>query len=292
MDSYKSQRLFFVLSAFLQLVRFQNLLIMALTQYLTAIFLVGPKTDWILYVKNPELFLLVFSTCLIAGAGYIINDYYDVKIDAINKPQRLIIDRVIRRREAILLHFLFSIFGVLMSLVVSYKIGLVTLLATSLLWYYSNDMKRRPLSGNLAVAVLSGLAVFIVAFLFKKNFLLVGVYAIFSMLLSVIREIVKDMEDIKGDHVFGCNTLPIKLGLRKTKLIVYFFTSILALFNITLALYFKELNFFKVLAFCVVIFSLLFMYFLYRADTRKAYSELSLMCKIMMLFGIISMIWI
>ncbi|HTF81059.1 MAG TPA: hypothetical protein VL947_05025, partial [Cytophagales bacterium] len=95
MVDYKRKRLFFVLVAFLKLVRIGNLLIMALTQYLTAIFLVGPKSDWMRYMKDPELFLLVFSSAMIAGAGYIINDYYDVKIDAINKPQKMVIDRVI-----------------------------------------------------------------------------------------------------------------------------------------------------------------------------------------------------
>ena len=291
MVDYKRKRLFFVLVAFLKLVRIGNLLIMALTQYLTAIFLVGPKSDWMRYMKDPELFLLVFSSAMIAGAGYIINDYYDVKIDAINKPQKMVIDRVIRRREAILLHFLFSFFGILTATVVSLKIGAVTLLAAVLLWYYSNDMKRRAFSGNLAVAALTGLAVIVVALLYKSNYFLVSVYAIFSIIISIIREIIKDMEDLKGDQTFGCKTLPIILGVRRTKIIVYVFAIILVAYNFYVA-YELQLNVFKGLAYFLTLFALLFSYYLYQADTKKSYSELSFSCKIILLFGVLSMIWV
>lgn len=292
MVDYKRKRLIFVLVAFLKLVRITNLLIMALTQYLTAIFLIGPKQNWVEIIKNPELFLLVFASTMVAGAGYIINDYYDVKIDAINKPKKMIIDRVIRRREAILLHFLFSFFGILTATVVSYKIGLITAFAAFLLWYYSNDMKRRAFTGNLAVATLSGLAVIIVAFLYKKNYAIVAVYALFSILISIVREIIKDLEDMKGDSNFGCKTLPIRLGPRKTKLIVYLFLALLSVFTIYVSCYFKEINTFRALAFFINIFAILFSYFLYKADTKKAYSELSFACKMIMLFGILSMVFL
>jgi 4-hydroxybenzoate polyprenyltransferase len=291
MVDYKRKRLLFVLFAFLRLIRIGNLLIMAFTQYLTAVFLIGPKSDWVKFLKNPELFLLVFSSCMIAGAGYIINDYYDVKIDAINKPHKMVIDRIIRRREAILLHFLFSFFGILMATVVSFKIGFVTLLAAVLLWYYSNDMKRRAFSGNLAVAALTGLAVIVVALLYHQNYFLVSVYAIFSIIISIIREIIKDMEDLKGDQTFGCKTLPIILGVRKTKLIVYAFAFILVIYNFYVA-YELNSNVFKGLAYFLTLFAALFSYYLYQADTKKSYSELSFSCKIILLFGVLSMIWV
>lgn len=280
-----------VLFAFLRLVRIVNLLIMALTQYLTAIFLVGPKHDWLRIVKNPELFLLVFSSCMIAGAGYIINDYYDVKIDAINKPSKVVIDRIIRRREAILLHFIFTFFGILTSLVVSYKIGLVTLCAAVVLWYYSNDMKRRMLTGNLAVAALTGLAVMIVALFYHKNYYLVFVFSMFSILASIIREIIKDMEDMKGDQSFGCNTLPIVLGVRKAKIVVYTIAVSLVLFTYT-ASYFSEFAIFDFLSYLMTIIMSLFCLKLYSADTKKAFSLLSLYCKLIMLIGILSMVFV
>lgn len=292
MVDYKRKRLLYVLFAFLRLVRIGNLLIMALTQYLTAIFLVGPKSDWVKYLKDPELFLLVFSSTMIAGAGYIINDYYDVKIDAINKPHKMVIDRVIRRREAILLHFLFSFFGILTATVVSLKIGAVTLLAAILLWYYSNDMKRRAFSGNLAVAALTGLAVLVVGLLYARtNFFLVSIYAVFSIIISIIREIIKDMEDLKGDQTFGCKTLPIILGIRKTKIVVYLFALILVAYNFYVA-YELNLSVFKGLAYFLTLFAALFSYYLYQADTKKSYTELSFSCKIILLFGVLSMIWV
>src|ERR1700755_641340 len=123
----------FTLSALLRLTRFWNLLIIGLAQYFTAFFLIGRETltDW-------KLFVLSASTMIIAAAGYIINDYYDVKIDLINKPERVVVGRGISRRYAILLHTALNAVGILFGLVLNWRIGVVNFFSVFLLWLYSN----------------------------------------------------------------------------------------------------------------------------------------------------------
>lgn len=288
MGNYKGKKLAWMLVGFLKLIRVFNLLIISFTQYMVAIFLIGPKKNWYETLIDTKLFLVVVSTFLVAAAGYIINDYYDVKIDAVNKPKRMVIDRIIRRREAMLLHFVLSFLSVLLACAVSFKIGAITVISAFILWYYSNDMKRKAFMGNLAISLLTGLALWVIAIYYNKGYEYVGIYATFSILISLIREILKDMEDIKGDESFGCRTLPIVIGVRNTKRVVYVISILLVVYHFVVA-YFYQIQLLKILAYFMFIIIGLFNFYVYRADTRKLFSELSFACKLIMLGGVLSM---
>lgn len=274
----------FTLSGFLKLTRFWNLLIIALAQYFAAVFLEqhASLADW-------RLFVLSLSTVIIAAGGYIINDYYDVKIDLINKPERVVIGKEVNRRFALLFHSLLSMSGVALGFLLNWRIGAINFLSAFLLWWYSNDLKRQPFVGNFVVALLTGLSVLLINVLYKENHPFVIIYSIFAFAITLVREIVKDMEDLKGDNSFGCRTLPIVLGIRKTKMILYlllvvFITTVtmIGYFYLSLALYY--------LLFILVVPSLLLTITLARADTKKDFYLLSQMCKVIMLLGIGSMV--
>ncbi|MCE2734732.1 MAG: geranylgeranylglycerol-phosphate geranylgeranyltransferase, partial [Flammeovirgaceae bacterium] len=198
-------------SAMLRLTRFGNLLIIGFAQTATAFFLVGSHT-W----QTFSLWLLSSSTIIIAAAGYIINDYYDIKIDYINKPERVVIGKIIPRRFAILFHTLFSVGGIAIGFYLSWQIGVIHFFSAFMLWLYSNSLKRLPLIGNVVIAFLTALSVFIIAVFYKTNINLILIYSLFAFFISLVREVVKDMEDLKGDITFGCKTLPILWGIRKT----------------------------------------------------------------------------
>ena len=142
---------------FARLTRVWNLIIIAFAQYFTAAVLISFNT-----ILDPRLFILSASTVMIAAAGYVINDYYDIKIDLINKPQRVVIGKSITRRYAILFHTLLSIFGVALGLLLSWKIAAVNLVSATVLWWYSNNLKRQPFIGNFVVALLTGIAIWLV----------------------------------------------------------------------------------------------------------------------------------
>lgn len=279
-----SKRRFLI--SFLRLTRVGNLLILALAQYFTAIMLipVGNALDI-------RFLLLVMSTVMIAAGGYIINDYYDIKIDLVNKPERVVIGKGITRRYAILFHTLLSIGGVLIGILLDWRIGVINFVSAFLLWWYSNDLKRQPFIGNVVVGLLTGLAILIVDALFQTGNKLVFVYATFAFFMTVIREIIKDVEDLKGDDTFGCKTLPIIWGTRKTKSFIYAVVVVFVLSVVVINYFYAELPVWYFLIFLMVpLIALIAM--LVKADTKKDFSRLSTFCKLILLLGVLSMAFV
>ncbi|WP_040396604.1 geranylgeranylglycerol-phosphate geranylgeranyltransferase [Cesiribacter andamanensis] len=286
--SLSSRPLLSAFTGLLLITRFPNLLLVGLTQYLTAIFLVGPRSDWFSYLSSPKLFLLSSSTILIAAAGYIINDYYDVKIDYINKPDRVVVGKVLKRRVVMAVHTLFNVLGIGMAFWLSPEVGLLTLLAAVWLWLYSNLLKRLPFVGNFSVAVLTGLTVCVVALYYQQNTDLIYTYALFAFVLSLVREIVKDMEDLRGDLAFGCKTLPIVWGIRRTKWIQYLLLASLILLLVLMAGKVEQ-ALLKSVFFLLILPIVYFTARLAVADSRSEFAWLSSFSKWIMLAGVLSM---
>lgn len=272
-----------LVESFLRLTRAWNLLIIVFAQYFTAYFLAEAEV-----FTDVRLFLVSLSTVLVAAGGYVINDYYDVKIDYINNPERVVVGKTIPRRFAILLHVGLSALGIFVGLFVSWKLAAVNVLSVSILWFYSNLLKRLPFIGNLTVALLTGASIAILVFLYETNTILILIYALFSFFITLVREIIKDMEDLKGDNTYGCKTLPIVWGIRKTKITLYvlifaFLISVVAINQVYVKL---EMIYFVMLLFVPLAWLTTR---LARADTKKDYGWLSSFCKVIMLLGILSM---
>ena len=281
----------FLLVGFYRLIRVPNLLIIVFTQYLARIFLIGPRQQWRSYLLDHRFFLLVLSTVFIAAAGYIINDYYDVKIDTINKPKRVVVGRILRRRLAMIAHTGLNVLGLAIGLYVGKVVFLYNFVAAFGLWLYSNQLKRLPLVGNLVIALLTGASLSILAAYFRQHQQLVYTYAIFAFFITLIREIIKDMEDVKGDATFGCQTLPIVWGLRRTKLLLYLLTAsfLTVIFLMGNHLHLPILGYLFVVVFLPIVWLLVK---LVRADTKKDFGYLSNLCKVIMLNGVLSMLWL
>jgi 4-hydroxybenzoate polyprenyltransferase len=273
-----------------RIVRMTNLIIVALTQYLTRILLIGPRHEWKAIIADPELFILSLSTVCIAAAGYIINDYFDVKIDIVNKPERVVVGRYLKRRWAMGAHQILNVLGAILGLVVSPYIFIINVFSITLLWFYSERYKRLPFIGNFIVSLLTGLTLLILTVHYPANRHLVFIYAVFSFFISLIREVVKDMEDIKGDEAHGCRTLPIIWGIRRTKTFLY---SVIVIFVLTLFVMARALqNDLLTLLFLLLLIPIaLLVLRLYQADTRRDFKQISSLCKIVMLLGLITMIW-
>jgi 4-hydroxybenzoate polyprenyltransferase len=275
---------------FLKLIRGLNLLILLFTQYMVRLCLTEEGiSKGIVHIQDLDMGILALATILIAAAGYIINDYYDIKIDTINKPQRVIVGKYVSRRWAMLFNVLFNAIALAISgwflkpVVFAINFGSIFLL-----WLYSNQLKRLPLVGNMAIAILSAMSVAVVAFQFPQNTYLVFVFAVFAFFITVIREIIKDLEDVRGDASFGCKTLPIVWGVRRTKAVIYVFFGIFMV--ILLSTY---LTFPTRFAFYLYLVELPLLGYLIhklrKADTKKTFHALSQLCKIIMLLGVLSM---
>lgn len=214
----------------LRLVRWKNLLIVAGTQALAWACVIWPLRGQRALVLLPGTFAcLMLSTVCIAAAGYLINDYFDIKIDAINRPQKSILENPVHRRRAIIAHGVLSGVGLILAAIVAFRAGrplgvLWQAGTVVLLWFYSTHFKRMFLVGNVVVAFLTGLTVALLP-LFEpavqadtgsgpdSPFAILAGFAAFAFLLTWMREIVKDAEDLKGDAAEGCDTMPIRWGL-------------------------------------------------------------------------------
>ncbi|PZX17905.1 4-hydroxybenzoate polyprenyltransferase [Breznakibacter xylanolyticus] len=240
--------------AWLRLVRYKNLIIIVLLQYLLRYQLILPILEY--YDVMPALShlrfaLLVLATVCLAASGYAINDYFDIQTDLINRPKKVLVGRTIDRRKALLLHLILTFIGVFTGFFLAYvtrkEIYVVMfLLIPALLWYYSTTFKKQFLVGNLLISILTALVAWVVV---SVEFAAMGRqmgeaiiqsaacstawfwttgFAFFAFLSNLMREMIKDMEDVKGDTANGCNTLPIALGVRYTKALVM----MLAMFSV------------------------------------------------------------
>jgi len=276
----------FSLKAFLRLTRFWNLFIIGIAQYFAAVFLIDSQVvfDW-------KLMLLAGSTAIIAGAGYIINDYYDIKIDLINKPDRVVIGKDIARRYALLFHSVLSFSGVVLGFLLGWRLGFIHLFSSFILWWYSNSLKRQPFVGNFVVALLTGLSILLVNVLYDINNSFVIIYSLFAFFMTLVREIIKDIEDLKGDNTFGCKTLPIIWGIRRTKGVVYALLGLFSLVVILINAIYTQMPFYYFLIFLFAPLSI-FLLGLIRADTKKNFYTLSQWCKVIMVLGVISIAFV
>ncbi|MCK5066312.1 MAG: geranylgeranylglycerol-phosphate geranylgeranyltransferase [Bacteroidales bacterium] len=235
------------IQSILRLVRLPNLLIIAFTQYAMRYLIMEPllpSSSFDLQFGDFQFTLLVFSTMLIAAAGYIINDYFDTQADLINKPKRVVVGVKIHRRIALILHAVMNIMGVGIGVYLAFYIKLpslsmVFLIATGLLWFYSTNYKRQFLVGNLAVSILTGLVPLMVILFeipllnreygevmlrnnasFSYLVAWVSAFSFFAFITTLIREIIKDAEDFEGDSAYGMKTVPIVLGTFWTRIAV------------------------------------------------------------------------
>jgi len=231
--------------AWLKLIRWKNLLIVFLTQLLAWFCVIRPLADYggvRLLLNAPNFLLVSASTVLIAAAGYIINDYFDIKIDIINRPEKVVLDKQIPLKLAIIMHSVLNLVGLFFAFVVAEQAGHISWIAfqlacTVMLWFYSTSLKRQFMSGNVVVALLTAFTIIVLIwyepalhdYALRNAFLetakgtipnpvwVLIVYTYFAFMLTWMREIVKDMEDFKGDAEEGCMTMPIKWGLLRSE---------------------------------------------------------------------------
>ena len=291
-----------------------NLFFMALTQVLFQFCIYHtlyrdsiPANDLVRFI------LLALASLFIAAAGYIINDYFDINIDEINKPQKMVVDRVIHRRWAIAWHFMLSSAGILLTVLAlpflqKWYLILANILCVALLWLYSTNFKKSLLTGNIVISLLTAWTILIIFFSKfdiadafgagntsnHKFFKLAILYAGFAFIISLIREAIKDMEDMPGDAKYGGRTMPIVWGVNATKVYVAVWLIVLIAILVILQVYVMQFKWWLTIAYSVpaIIFPLIIILFkLRKSVTTKQFHQLSTLTKLVMFTGILSMIF-
>jgi 4-hydroxybenzoate polyprenyltransferase len=296
-------------AAFFRMIRWPNLVFIIITQLLFYFCICR-----VLYPDGPAINItaLIIASVFIGAAGYIINDYFDLNIDLVNKPSKNVINSLISRRWAIVWHLLLSVSGVLIT---AYAVGrhkwyivLANLGAVILLWFYSTSLKRKPLIGNILISILTAWTILILFFAqvplsqavdsedlrTVKFFRLAFLYAGFAFIISLIREAVKDVEDIEGDRRYGCKTFPIVAGILPVKVYTTVWLIVLIASLIILQLYVLQFGWWWAIGYGVlfIIIPLLRLFREhYYAKTPEDFGRLSRFTKLIMLAGILSMIF-
>lgn len=312
--------MFRLLGAFFRLIRWPNLVFIVLTQVLFYYCILLPSFNGrdISYanaLRSVWFYLLSLSSVLIAAAGYIINDYFDLNIDRVNKPDRLVVDKIIRRRWTILWHWILSGLGVLIGAYVSLKIrnpsvALGNFGCVVLLWFYSTTFKRRLLIGNVLISLMTAwviLVLYVAEFklavfrdpvyhqMLSRLFKFASLYGGFAFIISLIREVVKDIEDMDGDARYGCRTMPIVWGVNAAKVFAATWLVVLIGSLAVIQFYVLQNGWWLIPPYCAILIIAPLIWILrklYKAGTAAEYHLLSNYIKGVMLAGILSMVLI
>ena len=305
------------ITAFLQMMRWQNLLFIVITQLLFHYCILQPNLATLSLqpqISQKYLFLIILASIAIAGAGNIINDYFDINIDRINKPHKLVVGKYISRRWVIFWHLVMSLLGIVCSMFVGMKLNLFWLgLANSfcvlLLFIYSASLKKKFLIGNITVSALTAWVILILvlpeyerlttitlqsAEIYFKIFRLGILYASFSFIISVIREVIKDMEDVDGDRKNGCKTMPIVWGLNASKVFVAVWLIVLIGLLIIAQFYVMRFDWWFSIAYSVLFIItplIIVLKKLFVAQSSQQFHQLSSIVKWVMLSGILSILF-
>ena len=298
---------------FFNLIRWKNLLIIALVQYLVRYALLIPFREShgvMTTLSDFNFFLLVLASMCIAAGGYVINDIYDVETDRINKPNKLIINKHITEKNATTIFIVLNIIGVGLGFYLSNSIGKsaffsIFFIASALLYIYSTSLKQIAVVGNVVVSIVVALSVLLVGIFelipamngsnkaVQTTFInIIRDYAIFAFMINLVREMVKDIEDIDGDHNAGIDTLPVVIGRERANKVVFFLSLIPIIFVIyyVVTYLFKQqlvVGYFLVLVIAPLIYISIK---LFSAEQKSHYKHISLMLKLVMLTGMLSLL--
>ena len=287
----KNKLLLLKLLSLFSVVRGYNISMIVLAQYLASIYILAPNLPLRKVIFDINLFVLVIVSALVIAGGYIINNFYDAEKDLINKPIKTMLDRLVSQHTKLTTYFILNFLSVFLASYVSFKAVLFFSAYIFGIWFYSHKLKKIPLLGNF---VSSSLAIipFFAVFVYYKNFeTVIFVHASFLFLLILAREMIKDLENIKGDIAQNYKSLPILCGTVSSKICI----SILVLFTLIPSLLLIAnfdigyMNFYFIGCIFILI---LFTALLWRAKTKIHYVWLHNILKLIIVAGVFSILLI
>lgn len=280
--------LYFKFLSLLSVVRGYNIFIVVIAQYLAAIFIFSPQKSLRYVMLDLQLYFTVLATICVIAAGYIINNFYDSETDLINRPIKSKLDRIVSQATKLKIYFFLNFLGVLIAYLVSWRAALFFSVYIFLIWFYSHKLKRFPLVGLIIGAVLS-ITPFFAIFVFYKNFSeVIFIHAAFLFFILLIRELIKDLENLKGDLALNYGTIPVKYGEYFTKLLVTLLV-FLTINPIYFIFKYPEIGMMRYYFYGVLGVLLIFIFILWKANQKKHYILLHNVLKLLILAGILSL---
>ncbi|MEO9892118.1 geranylgeranylglycerol-phosphate geranylgeranyltransferase [Aurantibacter sp.] len=287
----KNKLLLLKLLSLFSVVRGYNILMIALAQYLAAVYILAHHLPVRKVIFDLNLFLIVVASALVIASGYIINNFYDAEKDLINKPRKSMLDRLVSQRFKLTTYFILNFLAVFAASYVSFRAVLFFSAYIFGIWFYSHKLKRIPFIGNFVSATLS-IAPFFAVFVYYKNFEnVIFVHAMFLFLLILIREMVKDLENIAGDLAQNYKTIPIIYGHRFSKYCISLLVALTIIPALLLIEYFDVGYMYIYFLGCVVLL-IIFLIMLWKAHTKLHYVGLHNILKLIIIVGVFSILLI
>lgn len=307
---------------YLSIIRWPNLLMVPLTMYLMRYCIIQPMLDYQFSIQlgtqvthqlsEGYFLILVLINVFLGAAGYVINDYFDRKIDTINRPESVVVDRILPRRIAIVYHSVLNIIALVLAGIFAWHLQIkmifvLYMLIAGIFWLYSTNYKKQLFVGNIVVACgtatiplqvglfeyvtltrVYGFDMLVKGLSFMPIMYWMAGFAFFAFIINIIREIIKDMEDLEGDSNYGCNTLPLAYGIKTSKIVVVALTlfAIVAL-AMTYYIFFHETLTLLYMLIFITLPLIIVIILTIRADEVKQYHRISNIIKAIMLFGIL-----
>jgi 4-hydroxybenzoate polyprenyltransferase len=272
-------------------VRGYNIPVIALAQYLSAIFILAPEKRALDVILDLNLFLIVLASSLTIASGYIINNFYDAQKDLINRPKKSMLDRLVSQQTKLHVYFSLNLIVTLLAFWVSWRAVFFFTGYIFLIWFYSHKLKKYPLVGNLTAALLAVLPFFGILMYFKNFYQVIFAHATFLYLLILTRELIKDLENIKGDLVADYRTIPVMFGERTSKIII---TALifLTIIPVYLLIDVYDVGYMDIYLYSGMLVIIWFLIQLWKAETQKEYLLLHNILKFLIVAGVFCIVLI
>ncbi|RXR21292.1 ubiquinone biosynthesis protein UbiA [Flavobacterium amnicola] len=287
----KTKLLLMKILGLFSVVRGYNIPIIVLAQYLSSIFILAPEKRALEVILDWRLLIIVFVSTLTIASGYIINNFYDSEKDLINRPNKSMLDRLVSQQTKLQVYFGLNFIATALAFIISFRAALFFAVYIFLIWFYSHKLKKYPIIGNLTASLLAVLPFFGILLYFKNFYSVIFAHATFLFLLILIREMIKDLENIKGDMANDYQTIPVRFGEKISKQIITALTigTVIPVYILVEKFNVGYMDIYFYMSLIVLIF---FILKLWKSNSHQEYLQLHNILKMIIITGVFSIVLI
>jgi len=279
-----------ILSLF-SVVRGYNIPIIVLAQYLSSIFILAPEKRALDVILDWRLFIIVFVSTLTIASGYIINNFYDSEKDLINRPNKSMLDRLVSQKTKLQVYFGLNFLATALAYIISWRAALFFAVYIFLIWFYSHKLKKYPIIGNLTASLLAVLPFFGILLYFRNFYHVIFAHATFLLLLILIREMIKDLENIKGDVANDYQTIPVRFGEKISKQLITVLT-VSTVIPVYILIDIYDVGYMDIYFYISLIVLVFFLLKLWKSQTHNEYVQLHNILKSLIVAGVFCIVLI
>lgn len=292
MLSRKNKLVLLKLASLFSVVRGYNILILFIAQYLASIYILAPEKPLREVLFDVNLFVLVIACTFAIASGYLINNFYDTEKDLINRPHKTLLDNYISQKTKLAIYFILNFLSVILASYVSFKAVIFFSLFIFFLWFYSHKLKKYPFIGTLVASILA-ITPFFAVFVYYHNFdMVIFVHATFLFLIISIRELTKDLENLKGDLTQDYHTIPVVYGVKFSKVILSLLVALTLIPTLILISNKFEIGYMHYYFLLSFILMIIFLFFLWKSSSKLQYTLLHNLLKLIIVIGVFSILLI